>query len=98
MIQRKNTAELKASFTDFEILYNKYNNIEKAVATTAVPMTEQLKTKLVDKLQSLTGKKIVLTNKVDPSCLGGIILQFSDMQFNDSISGKLETLKNQLKA
>ena len=98
MIQRKDTAEIRASFADFETLYNKHNNIEKAVATTAVPMTDRLKAKLVDKLQSLTGKKIVLTNKVDPSCLGGVILQFSDMQFNDSISGKLETLKNQLKA
>ena len=98
MIQRKDTAEIRASFAEFETLYNKHNNIEKAVATTAVPMTDRLKAKLVDKLQSLTGKKIVLTNKVDPSCLGGVILQFSDMQFNDSISGKLETLKNQLKA
>ena len=46
----------------------------------------------------ITGKNIVLTNKVDPACLGGVILQLEDKQFNDSISGKLETLKNQLKA
>ena len=98
MIQRKDTAEMKASFTDFEKMYNKHNNIEKAVATTAVPMSDELKTKLVDKLQALTGKNIQLTNKVDPDCLGGVILQFNDMQFNDSISAKLDTLKNQLKA
>ena len=98
MIQRKDTAEMKASFTDFEKMYNKHNNIEKAVATTAVPMSDELKAKLVDKLQTLTGKNIQLTNKVDPECLGGVILQFNDMQFNDSISAKLDTLKNQLKA
>lgn len=98
MIQRKDTAELMASFADFEKLYNKHNNIEKAVATTAVPMNEEMQAKLVDKLQQLTGKKIVLTNKVDESCLGGVILQFSDMQYNDSIAAKLETLKNQIKA
>ena len=98
MIQRKDTAEMKNSFTDFEKLYNKHNNIEKAVAITAVAMSEELKTKLVDKLQAITGKNIVLTNKVDPACLGGVILQLEDKQFNDSISGKLETLKNQLKA
>ncbi len=97
MIQRKDTAEMTASFADFEKLYNRHNNIEKAVATTAIPLSDELKIKLVDKLQAITGKKIVLTNKVDPSCLGGVILQFSDMQFNDSIAGKLEVLKNQLK-
>ena len=98
MIQRKDIAEIKASFADFEKLYNQHNNIEKAVAITAVAMSDELKAKLVDKLQSITGKKIVLTNKVDPACLGGVILQMEDMQFNDSISNKLETLKNQLKA
>ena len=98
MIQRKDTAEMKASFTDFEKLYNKHNNIEKATVITAVAMSDELKTRLVDKLQAITGKNIVLTNKVDPACLGGVILQLEDKQFNDSISGKLETLKNQLKA
>ena len=97
MIQRKDTAEMNSSFADFEKLYNKHNNIEKALAITAVPMSEELKAKLVDKLQTLTGKNIQLTNKVDPECLGGVILQMDDMQFNDSISSKLETLKNQLK-
>lgn len=98
MIQRKDTAEMNSSFADFEKLYNKHNNIEKAVVTTAVAMSDELKARLVDKLQSLTGKKILLTNKVDPACLGGAVLLMEDMQFNDSISNKLETLKNQLKA
>ncbi len=98
MIQRKDTAEMNSSFADFEKLYNKHNNIEKAVVTTAVAMSDELKARLVDKLQSLTGKKILLTNKVDPACLGGAVLLMEYMQFNDSISNKLETLKNQLKA
>ena len=98
MIDRKDTAEIKNSFADFEKLYNSHNNIEKAVATTAVPMSEDQKKLLCDKLCSLTGKNVVLTNKVAPDCLGGVILQFSDTQYNDSIAAKLETLKNRLKA
>lgn len=98
MVERKDTLEIKASFADFEKLYNKHNNIEKATATTAVPMSEELKAKLVAKLNALTGKNVVLTNVVDPACIGGVILQFADVQYNDSVSGKLETLKNQLKA
>jgi len=97
MIQRKNTAELTASFSDFEKLYNRHNNIEKAVAVTAVPMNHELQARLVARLEQATGKKIILTNKVDPDCLGGVVLEFSDRQINDSIAQKLETLKNQLK-
>jgi len=98
MVERKDTTEIKASFADFEKLYNKHNNIEKATATTAVPMSDELKDRLVAKLNVLTGKNVVLTNIVDPGCIGGVILQFSDVQYNDSVRGKLETLKNQLKA
>lgn len=98
MVERKDTQEINASFADFEKLYNKHNNIEKATATTAVPMPDELKAKLVAKLNALTGKNVVLTNIVDPACLGGVILQFADVQYNDSVAGKLEILRNQLKA
>lgn len=97
MIQRKDTQRLIDSFKTFEKMYNKHNNIEKAVATTAIPMSDELKDKLVAKLEKITGKKIILTNKVDESCIGGVILEFSDTQYNDSISQKLDTLKKQLK-
>lgn len=98
MVERKDTQEINASFADFEKLYNKHNNIEKATATTAVPMSDELKAKLVAKLNALTGKNVVLTNIVDPACLGGVILQFADVQYNDSVASKLEILRNQLKA
>ena len=98
MVERKDTQEINASFADFEKLYNKHNNIEKATATTAVPMSDELKAKLVAKLNALTGKNVVMTNIVDPACLGGVILQFADVQYNDSVAGKLEILRNQLKA
>ncbi len=97
MAERKNTGELVESFAEFEKLYNKFNNIEKAVAITAVPLSEELSGKLTAKLEQVTGKKIILTNKVDPSCLGGIILEFSDKQYNDSIANKLANLRSQLK-
>lgn len=97
MAERKNTEELAESFAEFEKLYNKHNNIEKAVAITAVPLTEELSGRLVAKLEQVTGKKIIMTNKVDPDCLGGVILEFNDKQYNDSIANKLATLRSQLK-
>ena len=97
MIQRKDAAVLVESFEQYEKMYNKHFNIEKAVAVTAVPMSRELQAKLTEKLEKTTGKTIILTNRVDESCLGGVILQFSDTQINDSIAQKLETLKNQLK-
>ena len=98
MISRKETLRLKDSLKEFEDLYNAHNNIEKATAITAVPMSEELKNRLVEKLQAVTGKKIILTNKVDESCIGGVVLEMNDVQYNDSIAGKLNSLKQQLKS
>ena len=56
-----------------------------------------MKNKLCEKLAKVTGKKIILTNKVDPSVLGGVVLEFSDKQYNDSIANKLNELKVRLK-
>ena len=97
MVHRKDTQRLVDSFKTFEKMYNKHNNIEKAVATTAIPMSDELRNKLVAKLEAITGKKIILTNKVDESCIGGVVLELEEVEYNDSISLKLETLKKQLK-
>lgn len=98
MISRKETLRLKDSLKEFEDLYNAHNNIEKATAITAIPMSEELKNRLVEKLQAVTGKKIILTNKVDESCIGGVVLEMNDVQYNDSIAEKLNSLKQQLKS
>ena len=98
MISRKEALRLKDSLKEFEDLYNTHNNIEKATAITAVPMSEELKNRLAEKLQAVTGKKIILTNKVDESCIGGVVLEMNDVQYNDSIAEKLNSLKQQLKS
>ncbi len=98
MISRKETLRLKDSLKEFEDLYNAHNNIEKATAITAIPMSEELKNRLAEKLQAVTGKKIILTNKVDESCIGGVVLEMNDVQYNDSIAEKLNSLKQQLKS
>lgn len=97
MIQRKETECLADCLKEFEKRYNAYNNIEKAVAITAVPMSEDMQKALGAKLEKVTGKKILLENRVDSSCIGGVILEMADTQYNDSIYAKLENLKNQLK-
>ena len=96
MIQHGDTLWLAESLSDYEKLYNKANNIEKATAITAVAMGEGQLQRLKARLDKVTGKNVVLTNKVDPGCIGGVVLQFSDKQYDSSISHKLRVLKDQL--
>ncbi len=96
MAIRKETGHLYSSFRDYEELYNKRNNIEKATVVTAVPMSCELSHRLSEKLEKVTGKHIKLVNKVDPRCIGGVVLNLENKEYNDSISHKLDLLRARL--
>ena len=58
--------------------YNEDNGILPVVAVTAVPLNEGQVVRLTEKLSRVTGKTIALANRVDPSCLGGVRLEFEE--------------------
>ena len=76
--------------------YNEANNIEPAVAVTAVPLSARLQEKLTDKLSKMTGKTIVLENKVDPHILGGLTIRMANRQVDASVRSRLNALEKQL--
>ena len=46
--------------------------------------------------QKMTDQKVQLENTVDPSIIGGFILQIGDQQYNASVAQQLQTLKQEL--
>ena len=72
---------------EFNIIYNSYNKIIEVTATTSIPLTEEIRQKLVDKLQQKSGKKIKLIEIVSPEILGGIIINYGNTQIDNSIKG-----------
>ncbi len=78
------------------ILFDQFKGREVAVVTTAVPLTEDLEKKVLVKVRELTGNDITIENKIDESILGGFILRVGDLQYNASISHKLNKLKREL--
>ncbi|MCM4167941.1 ATP synthase subunit delta, sodium ion specific [Arenibacter antarcticus] len=66
-----------------------------AIVTTAVPLTEELEKKILSKVVQITGNESTIENKVDESIIGGFILRVGDMQYDASISNKLDNLKRE---
>ena len=96
LVERKNALALADSFKEYVKMYNQHNNIETVIATTAIPLSQDMSAKLKEKLEKITGKTILLENVVDTNCIGGVVLTLSDTQIDDSIQQKLTTLKKQL--
>lgn len=77
-------------------LYEKMQGQDIAQVTTAVPLTPELETKILNQLMRITGKEVTVVNQVDPSLIGGFILRVGDLEYNASVSGTLANLKRDL--
>ena len=87
---------LFAATEQFHVLYNILKGVEEAEVITAVPLSDELRTKFELMVQKMTGKTVELTEKVDGELLGGYILKVQGNQIDDSVRGRLNRLRKEL--
>ena len=81
----------------FTELYNADNGILSVTAVTADALSAAQSDKLAAKLCKLTGKEILLRNRIDPAVLGGIRLDYDGRRLEDTVAHRLENIRNLLK-
>ena len=81
----------------YRALYNQDHHILPVTAVTAVPLTQSQSDRLAKKLSELTGKTAQLHNRVDPSCLGGVRLDYDGKRVDGSVASRLESVRELLK-
>ena len=95
LISNKRLALLGNVASSYVQLYDQLRGSQIATVTTAVALTADLKTKVLEKIKELTGKEAEVENIIDESILGGFILRVGDIQYNASIANKLDKLKRE---
>ena len=81
----------------FKQQYNQDNGIMPVTAVTKLPLSDELRRKLTDKLSSVTGKTIELECRVDPECLGGVRLDLGGTQLDGTVRHRLDEIRQILK-
>lgn len=81
----------------FQERYNECHNILPVTAVTAIALTNEQVSRLEQKLSTMTGKTIRLTNRVDESCLGGVRLDYDGKRLDDTVAHRLESLRSLLR-
>ncbi len=77
-------------------LYNEAQGVKVVKVTTAVTLTDELKDKVLEKVEELTGSnKVTIESIIDESIIGGFILRIGDLQYNASISNSLARIKRE---
>ncbi len=64
-----------------------------AYVTTAVPLTKDLEEHILERVKELTGNEMNLENRIDEGIIGGFVLRVGDLQYDASISNKLNRIK-----
>ena len=96
MTQAAAVDSLHGCWLEYRRLYDQEQGILRAVAVSAVPMTQQQQQALTQKLEQMTGKTVYLTNRVEEDCLGGVRLDLDGRQLDGTVQARLARLRSLL--
>lgn len=95
LLKKRREPELDMICEGFFRLYNQSHNIKTALIITAQPLSDELKSKIVSMLTEQTHATIELKEAVEPSLIGGFVIQMDDFFLDDSILYKFNKLKQE---
>ena len=96
LVQKNRTALAPDIAAAFRELTEEQRGITRAHARTAVPMSEAEIAELARRLQEQTGHEVILDVEVDPSVLGGLVVQIGDKLIDASVRSRLEAMRESL--
>jgi F-type H+-transporting ATPase subunit delta len=80
----------------YQQLLDDFRGIDRAEITTAVSLDKDARQRLIDRLSTITGKKIVFIEKIDPGIIGGMIARVGGQIIDGSTQTRLNALKKDL--
>lgn len=98
LADHKRLSELPAIRGRYEQLLDEAANRTRARVTTAVPLTDEQTARLIQWLERRTGKTVVAETAIDPSLIGGFVVEVAGKVFDASVANQLALLANRLGA
>lgn len=73
-----------------------HRNVVRAEVTSAAPLPPARVTEFQQRLAQATGRQVVMTTRVDPSLIGGVVTRVGSVVYDGSIAAQLERMKGRL--
>lgn len=80
----------------FRERYNDRFKIAEITVTSSAPLTEKLRGEITQRMAEVTGKSVTIKEKLDPSIIGGVIIDCGTTRYDGSVRARLNALKNEL--
>ena len=78
---------------EFELMYRESVRESRASVVSAAPLSEEEKAKLVASLEKRSGRRVRPEYRVDPSLLGGLVVEMDGTRMDGSLRQRLRDVK-----
>jgi F-type H+-transporting ATPase subunit delta len=90
--------ELRTVAAEYEALVDRAQGRMQVELTTAHALSDDEAAAIVKRIEESSGRTVEATRRVDPSLVGGVILQAGSMRVDASLRGRLDRLRRELTA
>ena len=73
--------------------YGKAHDIAEADVTTATALSDEQRKALTERLEKMTGQKILLKEHVRPEVVGGVLLELNGKRYDNTVRQRLENIR-----
>jgi F-type H+-transporting ATPase subunit delta len=98
MVRRGRPRAIPRMVEHFASLLRRERGVSLAEVRTALPLDEEQRTAVLDRLHELTGDEIEINEVVDEGLIGGITVRIGDRLYDASVRSRLERLRTRLTA
>lgn len=96
LLRHQRGEDLPAVGEVYEELADEAEGLVRAEARAAVPLTEEEQRRLAAALSRLTGKRVLLEARVEPSVLAGVTVEVGGRLIDGSAAGRLARMREEL--
>lgn len=96
LVAKNHLGMLDDLITEYGHLMDAHQGREHAEVTTAVSLEEREKQMIKTKLSEALQKEVVVSTRVDPEIVGGMVVRIGDQLIDGSIHARLQSLKRSL--
>jgi F-type H+-transporting ATPase subunit delta len=96
MVRRGLPRSVPRMVEHFNELLRRQRGIERAEIRSALPLDDEERSAIADRLRQLTHNEIEISEQVDPLLIGGIAVRIGDQLYDASVRSRLERLRARL--
>jgi F-type H+-transporting ATPase subunit delta len=96
LAEKNRAADAADVHREFERLIAEEERVLELELTTAVELSDEEAAKIIDEFERAAGRKVEATRDVDPSLIGGLVVQAGSVRLDASVRGRLDQLREEL--